>query len=157
MDLSRSAIDRRLSKFRDQCAARKLALTPQRLAIFGILARDDSHPTADDVYTRLKPELPSLSRGTVYRTLELLEAHGLVRRVPTGGDCARFDAETDEHAHLVCEQCGAVRDLGQAEWPAPADPPKRLHGFRILGQRVQVIGICARCWKSPLAADRNHS
>ena len=65
MDTSPAAIDCRLTAFRERCGQLGLALTPQRLAIYQILAGDDSHPGAEDIYRRIKPNLPSLSLGTV--------------------------------------------------------------------------------------------
>src|SRR5271165_5448104 len=111
MDLSHSAIDRRLAAFRQRCGELGLALTPQRLAIYNILAGDDSHPGAEEIYRRIKPDLPSLSLGTVYRTLELFEEHGLVSRVHAFSDQARFDANLDDHHHLVCVRCRRVIDF----------------------------------------------
>src|SRR6516165_6001330 len=111
MDTSPAAIDCRLSAFRERCGQLGLALTPQRLAIYQILAGDDSHPGAEDIYRRIKPNLPSLSLGTVYRTLELFEEHGLVSRVHAFSDQARFDANLEAHHHLVCVRCRRVIDF----------------------------------------------
>src|SRR5271165_2109204 len=111
MDISHAAIENRLSRFRQRCGELGLALTPQRLAIYQVLAADDSHPGAEDIYRRIKPDLPSLSLGTVYRTLELFEEQGLVSRVHAFGDQARFDANLDPHYHLVCVRCRRVIDF----------------------------------------------
>lgn len=148
MDTSRTAVEARLDLFRRRCAAAGLAQTPQRLAIFRLLAGDPSHPSAEDVFRRLKPQLPSLSLGTVYRTLELLEQHGLLNRVPTGGDTARFDANLDDHHHLICVRCRSVRDVDVDDLPMPFDPPEELHGYRVLGQRLQVTGLCRACQRA---------
>lgn len=143
MDTSRSAVQRRIEEFGRACADAGLARTPQRLAIYGLLAADPSHPTAEQVFRRLKPEVPSLSLGTVYRTLELLAQHGLIQRVLTGGAQARFDANLDEHHHLVCVRCHAVNDYEADDLPVPV--VRRVRGFRVLSRRVQWFGICQRC------------
>jgi len=78
MDTSRTAIESRLAPSASRCGEVGLALTPQRLAIYQILASDAAHPGAEDIYRRIKPDLPSLSLGTVYRTLDLFRA------APTG-------------------------------------------------------------------------
>lgn len=147
MDVTRSAVERRLNRFREHCAEAGLALTPQRLAIYRVLAANPSHPSAEDVFRRIKPEMPSLSRGTVYRTLELFQRHGLINRVPTDADTAHFDANLDEHHHLVCVRCHSVRDLELDELPMPFEPPEHLHGYRVLGQRLHVMGLCPTCRK----------
>src|SRR5262245_66176274 len=123
MDLKPAAIESRLNQFRERCGQLGLALTPQRLAIYQILAADDSHPGAEDIYRRIKPNLPSLSLGTVYRTLELFEEHGLVSRVNAFGDQTRFDANLEAHHHLICVHCRKIfdyRDPRLEELPVPA-------------------------------------
>jgi Fur family peroxide stress response transcriptional regulator len=144
MDTSRAAVRQRVAAFRQQCAALGVALTPQRLAIYAALAGDDSHPAADELFRRVKPRVPSLALGTVYRTLELFEAHGLIRRVHTLGDQARFDANRAAHHHLVCVRCRRVRDY---ESPAlDALPlPETADGFRVLSHVTHLLGVCAAC------------
>jgi Fur family peroxide stress response transcriptional regulator len=88
-----------------------LKLTPQRLAIVRELAADPTHPTAQELYERLRPSMPSMSFATVYNTLDALAARGLcsVRALSPGA--SRFDPNMKPHDHLVCDECGAVRDL----------------------------------------------
>ncbi|MBY0523399.1 MAG: transcriptional repressor [Gemmataceae bacterium] len=145
MDMTRAAIDHRLHAFRGRCGELGLSLTPQRLAIYQVLASDDSHPGAEDIYRRIKPDLPSLSLGTVYRTLELFEEHGLVSRVHAFGDQARFDANLDSHHHLVCIRCRRVIDFQDAQLERLPVKPEGLNGFRVLTHRIHLLGVCHRC------------
>jgi Fur family peroxide stress response transcriptional regulator len=145
MDISLPAIRQRLAAFRRRCAALGLALTPQRLAIYEALAGDDSHPSAADVYNRIKPALPSLSLGTVYRTLELFERQGLVARVHVAGDEARFDAHLDDHQHLVCVRCRRVIDFQDPRLQRLPVPKGLPGGFRVLSQRLHLLGLCRAC------------
>jgi Fur family peroxide stress response transcriptional regulator len=145
MDLSGPAIERRLATFRQRCGDLGLSLTPQRLAIYRALASTAVHPSAEDLFREVKPALPSLSLGTVYRTLELFESHGLISRVAIGGDQARFDANLDAHHHLVCLRCHAVIDFQDArlqQLPLPEVAPA---GFRVLAHRVHLLGLCRSC------------
>jgi Fur family peroxide stress response transcriptional regulator len=145
MDTDPVAVERRLTLFRQRCAERGLTLTPQRLAIYHALAGDDSHPSAEALYRRIKPGMPSLSLGTVYRTLELLEEHGLVTRLHTTDDTARFDANRDHHHHLICTTCRRVFDVPEADLPRPAVTPAALGGFRVQACRIQLLGVCPDC------------
>jgi Fur family peroxide stress response transcriptional regulator len=145
MDTSPSAVENRLAAFRRHCRERGLALTPQRLAIYQALAGDDSHPSAEEVFRRVKPTVLSLSLGTVYRTLELFEAHGLVSRVQASGNQARFDANQDPHSHLVCVRCHQVIDVPDPRPPRRPAQQRLPEGFRILAPRVQFLGICQDC------------
>ena len=145
MDTSATAIDKRLSTFRERCAALGLALTPQRLAIYHALAGDDSHPSAEEIYREVKPELPSLSLGTVYRTLELLEENGLISRVLTLSPQARYDANQDEHHHFICLRCRRVLDSQDPRLQRLPIRDAAPSGFRVLTHRLQVLGLCQDC------------
>jgi Fur family transcriptional regulator, peroxide stress response regulator len=145
MDLSRAAIDGRLAVFRRRCGELGLALTPQRLAIYQMLAADDSHPSAEEIYRRIKPDIPSLSLGTVYRTLELFEEQGLVARVHAFGDQARFDANLEPHYHLVCIRCRSVSDREDSRLQAEPVGEQVLDGFLVLSRQVHLLGICPQC------------
>lgn len=145
MDITPPAIEERLAGFRHRCGELGLALTPQRLAIYQILAGDDSHPGAEDIYRRIKPNLPSLSLGTVYRTLELFEAHGLVSRVHAFSDQARFDANLHAHHHLVCVRCRRVIDFEDPRLESLPVPESNLDGFRVLSHRIHLVGLCRSC------------
>src|SRR5262249_24167686 len=145
MDTSPAAIEARLALFRRRCADLRLALTPQRLALYQFLAGNDSHPSAEEIYQDVKADLPSLSLGTVYRTLELFEAHALVSRVLTLSQQARFDANQDEHHHFICLRCRRVldsRDPRLQQLPIRDAAPT---GFRVLTHRLQVLGLCQDC------------
>jgi Fur family peroxide stress response transcriptional regulator len=145
MDISPPAVEQRLTAFRRRCADLGLALTPQRLAIYQLLAGDDSHPGAEDIFRRLKPALPSLSLGTVYRNLELLEEHGLVSRVHTGGGQARFDANLNEHHHFICVRCRRVLDYEDPQLSQLPIPDRAADGFRVLTHHIQFLGFCRAC------------
>src|SRR5579864_9281991 len=91
-----------------------LKLTPQRIAIVRLFAGDESHPTAQDMFERLRPSFPSMSFATVYNTLDALARAGLtgiVRLPGKRGDAARFDPNAAPHHHAVCDDCGAVVDI----------------------------------------------
>lgn len=145
MDTSPTAIEKRLNTFRERCAQLGLALTPQRLAIYEVLASTGEHPGAEDIYQRLKPSIPSLSRGTVYRTLTLFESHHLVSRVHVSDEQARFDANLDDHHHLVCIRCQRVVDFQDARLDHLPFDEAAPGGFHVLGHRVHLLGLCPEC------------
>jgi Fur family peroxide stress response transcriptional regulator len=145
MDTNPAAIAKRLSAFREKCTEGGLSLTPQRLAIYELLAADDSHLSAEDIFRRLKPNMPSLSRGTIYRTLELFEEQGLVSRLHALGDLALFEADMDPHHHLICVECRRVTDVHEPHLQTPTLSRKALGGFRVLSHRLHVMGVCPSC------------
>src|SRR5689334_20774011 len=110
-----------------------------RLMVHRFVASAPQHVTAENIHD----ELPSLSYGTIYSTLELLEDLGLVRRVSTLDGAAVYDSRTDPHGHAVCRRCGRLFDIdaGEARTAAP-------RGFTVEQATVQLIGVCASCRRS---------
>jgi len=124
-----------------------LKLTPQRLAIVRELAADPTHPTAQELFDRLRPELPSMSFATVYNTLDSLATARLCASLSLAPGPARFDANMRPHYHAVCDRCGQVRDV-------PCDPADAIPAAQALGAppgfEVRAIervyrGLCAAC------------
>jgi Fe2+ or Zn2+ uptake regulation protein len=127
-------------------------LTPQRIAIVRQFAGDRTHPTAQDLFERLRPAFPSMSFATVYNTLDALAKAGLagVVRLPgRRGDAARFDPNTRPHHHAVCDACGAVLDIGASTLAPTPGAVKKLRraapGFTVRAVERIYRGLCPRC------------
>ena len=141
----------------DQAAAQTLRdaglkATPQRLAILRALDGDETHPTAQELYERLRGEFPTLSVATVYNTLSALTRAARCVPLDLGGP-VRFDPNVSAHDHAVCERCGRIRDVLQ---PAAADERRAettLAGFEV--RRVERIyrGFCAQCAEATATRD----
>lgn len=117
--------------------ARGQRVTLPRLMVHRFVSSAPQHVTADDIHD----ELPSLSFGTIYSTLDLLEELGLVRRVSTLEGAAVYDSRVDAHDHALCRVCGRMFDV-EARGPRRAAGPD---GFRVEAAVVQMIGVCADC------------
>ena len=85
--------------------------TKQREVILEELMKLRAHPSADELYERVKKRLPRISLGTVYRNLEMLSREGIIHRLETAGSQKRFDGETGDHQHIRCVRCGRIDDL----------------------------------------------
>lgn len=83
----------------------------KRQALLDALCASHEHPTAEMLYNALKPMIPELSLGTVYRNLGVLVQEGLVRSVGHVNGQERYDAIVEPHPHFVCRNCHAVIDL----------------------------------------------
>lgn len=118
----------------------------KRNAILACLQSTTDHPSAEMVFTRLKPEIPDLSMGTVYRNLKLFQQQGLVTSVATVSGVERFDANTEPHAHFICAQCDAVMDLMELELPRSLQTAaEQCCGGQVNGCQLSFTGICANC------------
>ncbi len=122
-----------------------LKVTPQRIAIIRELAGDPTHPTAQELYDRLRPSMPSMSFATVYNTLASLAEAGLCasRSVTAGG--ARFDPNTEPHDHAVCDRCGAVHDVPHAAPRGQGKKSRVPEGFSVRAVERIYRGLCASC------------
>ena len=96
----------------------------QRMAILDCIRSTTCHPTADWVFKTLKPQMPELSLGTVYRNLNILRQDGEILSVGFAKGMEHFDGDTHPHAHFFCGGCGAVTDLMNVPLPSfPQDAP----------------------------------
>src|SRR5882724_7695208 len=125
-----------------------LKLTPQRIAIVREIAGDLTHPTAQDLFERLRPSFPTMSFATVYNTLDTLASAGLSGTLRLG-NAARFDPNTSPHHHAVCDRCGAINDV-PAETMAPkASTVRKLRkvagGFAVRAVERVYRGLCSTC------------
>lgn len=128
--------------------ATDLRLTPQRRAVLDVLHAATDHPTAQEVYERVRRTSPGIGFATVYRTLSRLVDSGQALVLSLGDAAARYDANTARHDHLVCEQCGRAVDVDSG---VPAELVTRLaktSGFRITGYDLQFRGLCRDCQRT---------
>jgi len=88
-----------------------LRSTPQREVVYNVLLHKRDHPTADEVFARVKPELPSISLATVYNCLETLVQCDLVRAVNFERGPTRYCPNLRPHAHFHDEQTGQTFDI----------------------------------------------
>ena len=88
-----------------------IKVTPQRLEILKYLDENRTHPTADQIYTGLKEKTPSLSKTTVYNSVETLKEHGLIQSLTISGSESRYDFENKMHHHFLCKKCGNIIDI----------------------------------------------
>ena len=124
---------------------KKLRHSRQRERIYQYLMKTDAHPSAETVYSDLRPEIPGLSLGTVYRNLKLLEELGLVRRVASFQGSERYDACCSDHAHFLCQHCGRLLDLGSANTGAIRSAIELEEGFSMNKLDLTITGKCPNC------------
>ena len=116
--------------------------TWQKQAVYEALCMLD-HPSATEVFERVKRDYPTLSRGTVFRVLGAFAREGKIKKLQLSDSDVRYDFRTAEHFHARCRVCGAVRDvfLNLPEELTAA----RADGFSIDGYEVEFFGVCAAC------------
>jgi len=114
----------------------------QRMKIYEYLYNNKMHPTVDKIYNSLSNEMPTLSKTTVYNTLNLFVDNGVASTVTIEDNEVRYDVTIEEHAHFKCNDCGNIydiqMDLSQAKF-------MKLNGFEIDKTDVYLNGKCKKC------------
>jgi len=135
------------NQFLGLCREHGLAATHQRQKIYEALMVRPGHYSPEEVYDRVKRELPSISLATVYKNLKTFVEAGMLHEVsPHHG--WRIDANPHPHHHLVCTRCRSITDI-EVERVDPVKLPCRLpSGFRVDKVTIEIQGICKACAKA---------
>ena len=133
-----------MDHFCAQLRAHGRRVTPQRRAIIQVLLEDCAHPTAEQIFTRVRGVMPDISQATVYNTLRELVEIGALQGLDLGLKERHYDVDTTDHAHLVCLGCGRIEDVPY-DCEALTLPPECTHGFRVVDRRVTFRGYCPDC------------
>ena len=119
--------------------------TEQRAAVYRYLLGTTSHPTADDVFTTVRADIPDISLATVYKSLETLVGCGLAVKLTYGDGSARYDGRTDPPHHARCLACGSVIDISGRLEPSAIEALGPVNGFAVEGYRLELVGYCQTC------------
>jgi Fur family transcriptional regulator, peroxide stress response regulator len=136
---------KRLEEFVANCRRKKMAVTPQRVAVMRALLESGNHPRADGVYAKVRRAHPHISLATVHRTLERLCEVGEARKVTPLHETARYDGNTRPHHHVVCVRCKRVEDIEAREFDALLAGRHTLGEYELLGCSVEVRALCRLC------------
>ena len=118
----------------------------KRDAILNCLRQTTVHPSAEWVYAKLKPEIPDLSLGTVYRNLALFKQQGLITSLGTVNGVERFDGNIDPHVHFICSGCDAVIDLPEVQVPETLNSSaEQSVGGKVSSCLLTFTGKCKTC------------
>jgi Fur family ferric uptake transcriptional regulator len=135
-----------MSDLLERLRGRGWRMTAQRRVVAEVLDGDHVHLTADEVHARAAARLPEISRATVYNTLGELVTLGEVIEVATDGRAKRYDPNAHHaHQHLVCSNCGTIRDVHPAGNPMLDLPDGERFGFAIADVEVTYRGLCPDC------------
>jgi Fur family ferric uptake transcriptional regulator/Fur family peroxide stress response transcriptional regulator len=115
----------------------------QRTAVMEYLMQNKIHPTIDEIFTALSPIMPTLSKTTVYNTLDLFVEKGAVQVLTIDEKNARYDVDISKHAHFFCKSCGKVHDIFNLNSEIFTLPNSPL--FTINSVEISYSGICNTC------------
>lgn len=145
MKIKKKEIEQRMKHFETVCRDGGIKLTHQRIEIYREIAQSGDHPNAEQVFQRVRNRIPTVSLDTVYRTLWLLNDHGLVETLGASRERTRFDANLNSHHHFVCGYCGFTRDFYSNELDNIRLPDSVDFYGEIEATHVEVRGVCRKC------------
>ena len=136
-----------LNDFVDTLHNKGYKATAQRVEILKILTESRAHPTAEEVYRKVKKKFPTLSPATVYKTMQVLKEAGKVQELAFYDEKTRFDGNMQPHIHLVCLRCDRIEDLNDPKVEEFVQRFSGKLGFMREGQRIDFYGTCKDCQK----------
>ncbi|CAN5143616.1 transcriptional repressor [soil metagenome] len=120
--------------------------TPQRTAVLQAVRHADDHPTALEIYRRVRAVRSGIGFATVYRALNLLVEHGEILELQVGEDtAARYDGNVASHDHIRCTACGAIGDVHLDLEPAASRRVAAATGYAVDGYELTFLGRCPGC------------
>ena len=123
----------------------KRNFSSKRNAIYEAVCSTDTHPSAKWVYEKLKPDIPDLSLGTVYRNISLFKNEGKIAVICNVNGEERIDGNTRPHPHFVCNKCGNVYDVGHLQSQVEHISELTNAGFLVESKYIIYYGKCPNC------------
>lgn len=130
-------------------------LTRQRREVFEVLTAQRDHPTATEVFVRVKERVPGISLATVYNCLETLTHNGLVRQVNLDRSPSRYCPNLKDHAHFHCESCSTISDIGIHDAVTLESGLEIAPGTVVHRTEIALRGLCPACSGTAQNAARN--
>lgn len=143
-------MEHRIDRIKKLLHAQSYKLTPQREATVRVLLeREEDHLSAEDVYLLVKEKAPEIGLATVYRTLELLSELKIVDKINFGDGVSRYDLRKEGaehfHHHLVCMECGDVKEIEEDLLEGVEKVVQSDWGFQVKDHRLTFHGVCRQC------------
>jgi len=140
-------MDNHLKLLKKHCRENGMRLTPQRMEIFRAIDGVRDHPSAYEVFTRVRTLHPTISLDTVYRTLEIFEQWGLVAKLQFLSDKIRYDSDLSVHHHMICSKCKKIWDFKWDEFDKIKLPADISRWGKPDKKDVLIQGVCLDCEK----------
>lgn len=136
-----------LDRFKAVLKEEQLKFTPQRYEVFKELCASSEHREAEEIYLALRKRKIDVSRATVYRTVDILHKHDLVRRMDIGDGRWRYEHWLDcsHHDHLICVRCGRIVEFMSPEVETLQKKISSQFDYKLLRHVHQLFGLCKEC------------
>jgi len=123
-----------------KCNDAGIRMTAQRSLIIETLVGSDDHPDADQVYRRAVERDQSISLPTVYRTLNLLDDAGIIKKINMNDGKARFESVREDHDHLIDADNGHIHEFYNQELKKILESIAENMGYEVIDHRIEIVG-----------------
>jgi len=136
-----------LEKLKRVLAHEGLRFTAQRKAIWKEILSSDDHRDADDIFITLRKSGISVSRATVYRTIDVLVKNNMVRKLDVGFGSCKIEHKINpkHHDHIICIECGKIEEFMVNEIEDLQDTVADEYQFKLIRHIHQLFGLCRDC------------
>jgi Fe2+ or Zn2+ uptake regulation protein len=134
-----------IDKYATYLRSQGYRLTPQRLAILGILCDAGEHLTPIEIFQLAEKGMPGMTEATVYRTLNFLTHQGLVLAAHIGNGQLVYEIAERAHHHLVCRVCGRTHEIDHDALCGLYGQFQASTGYQIDSIHVTFFGLCPAC------------
>jgi len=120
-----------------------LKATPQRIAVYRAILQLKNHPDTDQIIAKVIAENPTISSGTVYKTLDTFAEYNIISRIKTDSGRMRFDHITKNHHHLYDKSTDRIEDYQDEnlnQLISEYFEKKNIEGFELADIKLQIIG-----------------
>ena len=120
-------------------------LTPYRNAVLEALRGSHNHPTAAEIFRKVRRRRPGVAYATIYNALDWLTRQGLIVELQAGDGASRYDPITTRHDHFICTRCGRMLDYEAAVSSRCWAEAAQRQGFVVQRYRLELHGLCPQC------------
>jgi len=130
-----------------ELAERGFRISGTREAVVFVLSEAAAPLSVPQILSALGETGIRPNKTTVYRELEFLKTQGFAKELTLRNDIALFELAGLHHHHLVCVDCGTVRDIEVVDESLSCEERRieRKEGFRILEHSLEFFGLCGKC------------
>lgn len=113
-----------------------------RIQIYKYLEENRTHPTVEEIHNYLLGKIPTLSKTTVYNTLDLFDEKELIKTLNLGDNESRYEKITEKHSHFRCDKCDKIMDVPYKDIDFL---PEGYEDLIITEKHILLRGICGEC------------
>lgn len=122
-----------------------MKVTPQRIAIYEVLANSNEHPSAEMIYKKLSSVYPTMSLATVYKSIDVFKKAGLIQELNVGECSFRYEINTTPHPHIICTECHKVEDIADNIFTDLIEKVSDHTRYSVEKQQLYFYGKCPNC------------